>query len=46
MTADQHARLEAARRIAEHFSVSLTDEERDHLRRSDEWLYDEDGLPR
>ncbi|MCW4457245.1 type II toxin-antitoxin system VapB family antitoxin [Microbacterium sp. MPKO10] len=43
--AEAERRYEQLTRIAEEFSAGLTDGQREDLRHSDEWLYDDAGLP-
>lgn len=45
-TAEERQRHERARRIVLAFRQDLTEQDRERLRTADDWLYDEQGLPR
>ncbi|MCK0114047.1 type II toxin-antitoxin system VapB family antitoxin [Ornithinimicrobium sp. F0845] len=45
-TPEERQRHERARRIAHAFRQDMSEQDRERLRTADDWLYDEQGLPR
>lgn len=46
LTPRQRERLDQAGQISRDFRQDLTAEDRERIRTADDWLYDEQGLPR